>query len=100
MPALKKTVIITAAGVGKRMKSKLPKQFSNLNGKPILMHTIRRFYKIDPNFELILTLPEKHLKTWKKLCVDHQFDIPHHTVNGGKERFHSVKNALNFSTGA
>ncbi|MCB0476565.1 MAG: 2-C-methyl-D-erythritol 4-phosphate cytidylyltransferase [Crocinitomicaceae bacterium] len=96
---MKKTIIITAAGEGKRMPSNLPKQFSNLNGKPILMHTIRRFYRINPDFEIILTLPEKHLKTWKKLCLDHDFQIPHHTVNGGEERFHSVKNALNFSTG-
>ncbi len=96
---MKKTIIITAGGEGKRMHSKLPKQFTNLNGKPILMHTIRRFYRIDKNFEIILTLPEKHIKTWKKLCLDHDFETPHHTVNGGKERFHSVKNALNFSTG-
>ncbi|MEZ4937803.1 MAG: 2-C-methyl-D-erythritol 4-phosphate cytidylyltransferase [Crocinitomicaceae bacterium] len=99
MCALRKTIIITAAGEGKRMYSKLPKQFSNLNGKPILMHTIRRFYRIDPKFEIILTLPENHLQTWKELCLEHDFQIPHHTVNGGEERFHSVKNALNFSTG-
>jgi 2-C-methyl-D-erythritol 4-phosphate cytidylyltransferase len=100
MGSLKKSIIITAGGVGKRMKSKLPKQFINLNGRPILMHTIERVYKIDPKLEIILTLPEKHLKTWKQLCIDHKFKVAHHTVNGGDERFHSVKNALNFSTGS
>lgn len=96
---MKKTIIITAGGEGKRMQSKLPKQFTNLNGRPILMHTIRRFYKIDPNFEIILTLPDDHIETWKKLCLEYDFSIPYHTVNGGKERFHSVKNALRLSTG-
>lgn len=95
----KKSIIITAGGEGQRMKSKLPKQFLELKGTPVLMYTIKAFYKIDPTFELILTLPEKHINTWKQLCIDHKFKIPHHTVVGGKERYHSVKNALEFSTG-
>lgn len=99
MCALKKSIIITAGGSGKRMGVKMPKQFMNLNDKPILMHTIGRFYKINPEFEIIITLPEKHLKTWKDLCIKHKFKVPHHTVNGGKERYHSVKNALAFSSG-
>ena len=99
MPSLKKSIIVTAAGFGKRMNSSTPKQFIDLNGQPILMHTVRCFYRIDPELEIIITLPEEHLNTWKELCLKHQFEIPHHTVNGGKERYHSVKNALEFSSG-
>ena len=40
----KKYVIIVAGGSGQRMKSILPKQFIDLAGKPILMHTIHKFY--------------------------------------------------------
>jgi 2-C-methyl-D-erythritol 4-phosphate cytidylyltransferase len=31
---------------------------------------------------------------WEELILRHQFTIPHQIVFGGKERFHSVKNAL------
>lgn len=99
MGKLKKSMIVTAGGIGTRINSKLPKQFIELLGQPVLMHTIKRIHKIDPDIEIILTLPEKHVKTWIDLCLKYKFKIPHHTVNGGKERYHSVKNALNFSSG-
>ena len=45
--------IVFAGGVGKRMKTKSkPKQFLNLFGDPIIVHTLRRFeacQKIDKN---------------------------------------------------
>ncbi len=51
---LEKSVIITAGGIGKRMKSTLPKQFIVLGDKPLLMHTIQLFYKFDHTIEIIL----------------------------------------------
>ena len=40
--------IIFAGGVGSRMHSKeRPKQFLTLNGKPIIVHTIKHFQKCD-----------------------------------------------------
>ena len=54
---LEKSVIITAGGIGKRMKSTLPKQFIVLGDKPLLMHTIELFYEFDPKIEIILALP-------------------------------------------
>ena len=36
--------IIVAGGKGLRMGTELPKQFLLLRGKPVLMHTIERFY--------------------------------------------------------
>ena len=36
-------VIIFAGGVGTRMKSEMPKQFLNVDDKPILVHTIEKF---------------------------------------------------------
>ena len=55
---LEKSVIITAGGIGKRMKSTLPKQFIVLGDKPLLMHTIELFYEFDPTIEIILALPK------------------------------------------
>jgi 2-C-methyl-D-erythritol 4-phosphate cytidylyltransferase len=95
-----KSIIITAGGVGKRMGSTIPKQFLEIDGKPILMRTIECFFNYDTNCELIVTLPEDHIDGWKDLCIKHQFSIEHSVVIGGKERFDSIKNALDFCTGA
>jgi 2-C-methyl-D-erythritol 4-phosphate cytidylyltransferase len=90
----KKYVIIVAGGSGQRMKSIIPKQFMELAGKPILMHTINKFYTYDADMTMILVLPADHIPLWKDLCERFQFSIPHQITPGGETRFHSVKNGL------
>lgn len=41
-------VLILAGGTGSRMGSKIPKQFLELNGEPILIHSLKDF-KIGEN---------------------------------------------------
>jgi 2-C-methyl-D-erythritol 4-phosphate cytidylyltransferase len=96
---LKKTAIIVAGGNGSRMQIDLPKQFLELKGKPILMHSIACFTKYDAQIELILVIPASQIEKWKQLCDKHHFNINHQIVAGGETRFHSVKNGLEKSTG-
>ncbi|MDR2423747.1 MAG: 2-C-methyl-D-erythritol 4-phosphate cytidylyltransferase [Prevotellaceae bacterium] len=91
---MKNTVIIVAGGRGKRMGNDIPKQFLLLNGMPVLMRTVERFYCFDSGIKIIIALPADQIPTWENLCRQHRFDIAHHIVEGGHERFHSVKNAL------
>lgn len=91
---MKKYVIIVAGGKGLRMGAGLPKQFLLLDGKPVLMHTLQRFYDFDPAVSLILVLPEAHQAYWQKLCGEYGFTVPHTVACGGETRFHSVKNGL------
>ena len=93
------SVIITAAGLGKRMGSQIPKQFLPIHGLPVLMHSISRFYDFDNQIEIILTLPDDWVKYWEELCEEYNFSIQHRVVSGGEKRFHSVKNAINHATG-
>ncbi|MEN8119789.1 MAG: 2-C-methyl-D-erythritol 4-phosphate cytidylyltransferase [Bacteroidota bacterium] len=88
------SVIIVAGGSGSRFKSEIPKQFIELNGKPILMHSITAFYKYQENIEIIVVLPEHQVDYWHSLCKKHNFKIKHKVENGGKTRFESVKNGL------
>ena len=88
---MKKVSLIVAGGNGKRMKSKIPKQFLLLNNFPILMHTIKQFSHFD---EIILVLPNTQFDYWKSLCEEAKFKISHVLVEGGKTRFQSVKNGL------
>ncbi|RWS20379.1 hypothetical protein B4U80_14282 [Leptotrombidium deliense] len=39
------TVILPSAGTGERMNCALPKQFINVNGSPLLLHTLRAFLR-------------------------------------------------------
>lgn len=87
-------VIITAGGTGNRMKSDTPKQFLLLKEKPILMHSIERFFKYSNDLNIILSLPGEFISYWKGLCDKHKFTIKHTVVKGGTTRFYSVKNAL------
>lgn len=87
-------MIIVAGGTGTRMGAEIPKQFIELNGKPILMHTLERMHAADKAMELILVLPANQLGEWKKLCNKHAFSLPHATAEGGDTRFLSVKSGL------
>ena len=91
---LKKFAIIVAGGTGTRMNAGIPKQFLNLGGKPMLMHSIKAFYLAYPEISMVLALPASQFASWQKLCDEHSFTLPHHLVAGGNTRFHSVKNAL------
>lgn len=87
--------IIVAGGKGERMGASTPKQFLELAGKPILMHTLEKFKQTIPSIEIILALPENQIDFWEELCYKHKFvNIPHQIIKGGETRFHSVKNAL------
>ena len=91
---LKKTAIIVAGGKGERMNSEVPKQFLELAGKPVLMHTIERFFNYSAEIAIVLVLPATQTEYWKELCLKYNFDIPHRIAEGGEARFFSVRNAL------
>lgn len=40
---MKNIAVIFAGGVGRRMGSKIPKQFLDIYGKPIIIHTVEKF---------------------------------------------------------
>ena len=88
---MKKVALIVAGGDGKRMNSDIPKQFLQLNKKPILLHTIKKFSHFD---KIILVLPEKKIDYWNRLCQKFNFNENYIVVKGGKNRFYSVKNGL------
>lgn len=91
---MKRQVIVVAGGKGVRMGTELPKQFLPVGGRPVLMHTLERFYRYDPEINLILVLPREQQTYWRELCVQKGFSVPYRLADGGKTRFHSVLNGL------
>ncbi len=93
-------VIIVAAGTGSRLGGNLPKQFLQLEEKPILMHTLEKFAASQSNPEIILVLSEQMFGLWNDLCKEFDFNIPHQVTQGGNSRFQSVKNGIEFIKGS
>ena len=86
-------VIIVAGGSGKRMGGALPKQFSFVGGEPILARTINAFRKALPSSRIVVVLPAEYVEFWKNFSA--RFEVAKHSiVEGGKERFYSVRNGI------
>ena len=92
--ARKKYLVMTAGGMGSRMGASVPKQFLELEGKPILRLTIERFLEAVPDIKIITVLPAGHIDAWRQYCLRENWHCPQRLVQGGFTRFHSVKNAL------
>ena len=86
--------LIVAGGAGKRMGTDIPKQFLELAGKPVLMHSIERFRRFDNTIGIIVVIPENQFVLWENLREKHSFSVSHTLVKGGSSRFFSVKNGL------
>lgn len=91
---MEKFALIVAGGEGSRMNAEKPKQFIELAGKPILMHTLLAFKNYDENVKIVLVLPENLIGTWRNLCKKHHFHEDVKIAHGGENRFQSVKNGL------
>ncbi len=91
---MKRAVIIVAAGSGSRMGGKLPKQFQELRGKPIIIHTLETFYRFDPEMRIIVVLAPEHRSLWDQLAGSYETPKGLVLTHGGNTRFDSVKNGL------
>ncbi len=91
---MQKSVIIVAGGLGTRMNEDIPKQFIEILGKPIVMHTLEKFYTFDPSITIVLVLPLQHIALWHALAAKFNFKLNLQIVIGGNTRFESVKNGL------
>ena len=86
--------LIVAGGKGTRIKTKLPKQFLELNNKPILLHTLEVFYRYSEKIRIVLVLPEDDFEIWNAICEKFGFNKPIILEKGGETRFQTVKNGL------
>ncbi len=91
---MERYVIIVAGGIGKRFGADIPKQFVYLAGKPILLHTLEKFYGYLSDMKIVVVLPQEQIEAWNNICTEFGVNIPHQVVAGGSQRFFSVKNGL------
>jgi 4-diphosphocytidyl-2-methyl-D-erithritol synthase len=90
--------VILAGGSGERMGNvDKPKQYLLLNGKPIIIHTIEKFY-INPRFERIIVLcPKNWIIHTKNLIMKYLPDYDRvDVIEGGSTRNETIMNAINY----
>src|SRR5437868_5831739 len=91
---MRKYAVIVAGGTGERMNNSIPKQFLLLKKKPVLFYTINAFLKAYDDVQIILVVPGEHIAKGQEI-IDGYFDGNKiQLTNGGRTRFHSVKNGL------
>ncbi len=88
------TAIIAAAGSGKRFGSETPKQFLNILGKPVIIHTLERFEACPEIAEVILVLAASEVEAFKIIASNYTLRKLVKIVSGGRTRAESVFNGL------
>ncbi len=100
---MKVFVIIPAAGLGTRMSSpgagqaKKPapsKQFTELAGTPILIHTLHKFAEQPAVSEIVIALRKNEISGFRSRMEKEHIPKKVHLVEGGEHRQQSVANAL------
>lgn len=90
----KVTVIVAAAGVGKRMKLGYPKQFLEWNGKPLFITPLEVANNCSLVDDIIVTTNKENVEIVKELCRKFKITKLKAVTPGGKERQNSIYNAL------
>ncbi|SDA46593.1 2-C-methyl-D-erythritol 4-phosphate cytidylyltransferase [Lachnospiraceae bacterium G11] len=90
----KTVAIVLSAGKGKRMNSETPKQYIDINHKPVLYYSVSAFESSYVD-EIVIVCGEGDENYIKEEIVDkYGFTKVKAIVAGGKERYHSVYNGL------
>ena len=107
---MKVIVIIPAAGLGTRMapmpggskgrprKTAPSKQFTELGGTPILIHTLRKFAAVEAVSEIWVALRESEIEGFRARLKSEAKDVLKKKIElvvGGEHRQQSVESALN-----
>ena len=97
---MKITAVLLSAGKGTRMGSDVPKQYLNINGKPMLYYTLRTFE--NSNVDEVVIVAGKDDIEYVKSEIVCKYDIKKvkDIVEGGEERYNSSYNGIIAAAGA
>jgi 2-C-methyl-D-erythritol 4-phosphate cytidylyltransferase len=91
---MKVGAIIPAAGRGKRIGASVPKQFLEIQGKPLLHHTLTVFASCKLIDYVVLVMPQADVDEMGEDWLN-KYDIVREVVVGGEQRQDSVYNGFN-----
>lgn len=88
------SVIIAAAGQGRRIGGPVPKQFMMIGGEPILIKTLKVFSSMPEVDHIFIVTNEEYTEHCADLIREYEISKVEKIVRGGSERQDSVFNAL------
>lgn len=93
---MKKVALVLAGGVGSRMGQEIPKQFIEINNKPILIYTLEGFEKSDYIDSILVVCVDGWHKKLKNYAKQFKIDKLKWIVSGGSSGQESIRNGLFF----
>ena len=96
MVTKEKYLIIAAGGTSTRMGKETPKQYLEINGKPLIIRTLEIFKPFIEIKKMLVVISKDHQTYWSEIVNHYPIFSECKTIIGGPNRFHSVKAALNF----
>ncbi len=88
--------IVLAGGVGKRMKTEIPKQFIEVEGKPIIVYSLENFQR-NPQIEKIIVICVKDwIKQLKEIVEKYSLSKVEWIIEGGSTGHDSIRNGVFF----
>ena len=89
-------VILLAGGVGKRMQSDIPKQFIEIDGKPIIVYTIENFQRNDQIDKIVVVCVKEWIDHLRNLITQYSLTKVQWIIEGGDTGHDSIKNGVFF----
>jgi 2-C-methyl-D-erythritol 4-phosphate cytidylyltransferase len=86
--------IVVAGGQGTRFGGNRPKQFFEINGTPIIIHSLRQFEQSRQIQRIIVVIPANEISTFHHFVDDFGLKKVASAVAGGDTRAQSVRNGL------
>lgn len=89
---------LLAGGIGTRLDVGMPKQFYLIADKPILIHSLEAFLKVEEMDEIIVSSPKECINKTKDVIKEYGLTDPRITViEGGKRRSDTILNSINYA---
>lgn len=88
------TAIILAGGVGKRMGAPMPKQFLEIKGKPVIVHTISNFQKNASIDSIVVVCVQDWIGRMKGLIEQYGLAKVSAVIPGGETSHDSTRNGI------
>lgn len=93
---MKNYVILLAGGVGKRMQADIPKQFIEVENKPIVAYTIENFQKNRQIEKIVVVCVRNWIDELKRIVEKYNFTKVKWIIEGGNTGHDSIRNGVFF----
>lgn len=93
---MKNYVILLAGGVGKRMGSDIPKQFLEVEGKPIIVYSIENFQRNNQIDKIVVVCVKEWIEHVEHLVKEYELSKVEWIIEGGTTGHDSIRNGVFF----